>query len=97
MSMFVKFIDDEGEPVGVNVDHVVDLYRRSDELTALYLDVVTTDDDDGHLSQEHIVVRGTFDEILATLNAAAPQLHPSVLMPVSPAPWAPKNTTGGEA
>lgn len=94
---FVKFTDEDGDPVGVNVDHIVDLHPRGDDRTTLYLDVVTTDED-GDVSQEHLGVRGTLDEVMEMLNGEpAPQPHPSTLMPQGPAPWAPKPEKGGES
>ena len=85
MSGFVKLTKlDSGKPILVNVDHIADVQEMFEGVgSTLYQDFCDADGNQGYLE-----VAYTLDEIHAILNAAIPQLHPSMMMPPSPAPWA---------
>lgn len=95
MSGFVRFTDaEDDDDVIVNVAHIVAVTpnepRPDGSLTCcLYLDSDVWLDEGGDVLT-FVNVLGTLSAIHMALNAATPQMHPSMLMPASPPPWAPK-------
>ena len=96
MSRLVVLTNYMGTPVAVNPTHVTEVHQRLANEKHARVDILMVN---GTVGDDNTVltVRGTFEEIVALLNAAMPQLHPSMMMPPAPAPWAPKPAKGGEA
>jgi len=58
----VRFENDHGEPVAINVDHVATVVPAygTDALAAIWLTL-----------NDHVVVKGSFDEVVARLEGSA--------------------------